>query len=398
MSIHNYSLRQLLEIEACTRCSLCADICPAVAASRDGLLSGMYRIHRLKEIQRLRYGISGILRRFSGRGKITSKQLKEYGDTVFRCTLCGSCQETCPVGIRMKDLWISLRQDIVHSGHYPENADVIGDNLAKSKNVFAEDNGERADWIENIRDIQNHHLIRDSAEVVYFTGCVASYFPMAQRIPMALIEILELFGVDFTLLGKDEWCCGYPLLGAGQMERCQEIIDHNIEVTLGKSAKKVIFSCPSCYRMWHEYYPHDFEIYHATQYLLELISNNSIALKEVSMVVTYHDPCDLGRGSRVFEEPREIIRSIPGVKLLEMERNREKCLCCGGGGNLEMMDARLSAEIARLKIEEVLATGAEAVVTSCQQCVRTMNTFVKRNKISLNVMDITNLLQQALIP
>jgi heterodisulfide reductase subunit D len=397
MSIQDYSLRQLLEIEACTRCSLCADICPAVAASRDGLLSGIYRIHRLREIQRSRYGIIGMMRRLSGRGELTSKQLKEYGDTVFRCTLCGSCQESCPVGINMKDLWISLRQDIVHSGHYPENVDVIGDNLAKSNNVFAEDNDERADWIENIRDFQDHNLIKDSAEVVYFTGCVASYFPMAQRIPMALIEILELFDVDFTLLGEDEWCCGYPLLGAGLRERRQEIIEHNLEVTLGKRAKKVIFSCPSCYQMWQEYYPHDFKIYHVTQYLLELFNDNPIPLKEVPMVVTYHDPCDLGRGSRVFEEPREIIRSIPGVKLLELERNREKCLCCGGGGNLEMMDARLSSEIAGIKIEEVLDTGAEAVVTSCQQCVRTMNTFVKRNKISLEVMDITNLLMRALI-
>jgi heterodisulfide reductase subunit D len=114
------------------------------------------------------------------------------------------------------------------------------------------------------------------------------------------------------------------------------------------------------------------------------------------LTVTYHDPCDLGRGSRVFDAPREAIQSIPGIKFVELARNRENCQCCGGGGNLEMIDAGLSAEIAKQKIEEIMHTGAEAVVTSCQQCVRTMTTYVKRNKVSLEVLDITQLIHRAL--
>jgi heterodisulfide reductase subunit D len=114
------------------------------------------------------------------------------------------------------------------------------------------------------------------------------------------------------------------------------------------------------------------------------------------MTVTYHDPCDLGRGARVYENPREVIRSIPGITFVELPHNREDCRCCGGGGNLEMVDAKLSAEIAKAKIEEILSTGAQAVVTSCQQCVRTMVTYVRRNKISLEVLDITQLIQKAL--
>ncbi len=115
------------------------------------------------------------------------------------------------------------------------------------------------------------------------------------------------------------------------------------------------------------------------------------------MTVTYHDPCDLGRGGQVYEKPRRVIRSIPGIRLVEMERNRDKCTCCGGGGNLEMIDKDLSAAIAGKKIEEALATGAEAVITACQQCVRTMNTYVKRNKIQLEVMDVTQLIERALL-
>jgi len=138
------------------------------------------------------------------------------------------------------------------------------------------------------------------------------------------------------------------------------------------------------------------EIFHVTEFLIELLKNKQLQLKELPMTVTYHDPCDLGRGARVFEAPRDIIHSIPGVNLVELADNRESCKCCGGGGNLEMIDTKLSAEIARRKIDDVMMTGAEAVITSCQQCVRTMNTFVRRNKIPIEVMDITELVKRAL--
>jgi heterodisulfide reductase subunit D len=213
---------------------------------------------------------------------------------------------------------------------------------------------------------------------------------------MALSDVLDTADADFTLLGEDEWCCGFPLLGAGLREHLQELMDHNIEAVKQKGAHTVVFACPSCYQMWREYYPHEFEIYHVTQYLNQLITSGKLALKAQELTVTYHDPCDLGRGSQEYEAPRDVIRSIPGVNLVEMEHNRENCLCCGGGGNLEMIDAGLSGEIAKAKIDEVLATGAEAVVTACQQCVRTMVTHTRRNKISLEVLDIVQLIQEAL--
>ncbi len=176
----------------------------------------------------------------------------------------------------------------------------------------------------------------------------------------------------------------------------QELIDHNISAARDRGARKILFACPSCYQVWREYYPPEFELIHATQLLTSLINDNRVPLKELPLTVTYHDPCDLGRGARVFDEPREVIRSIPGVKLIELPRNRENCQCCGGGGNLEMIDPKLSAGIARQKIDEVLRTGAQAVVTSCQQCVRTMTSYVRRNKVPIEVMDITQLVQRAL--
>jgi heterodisulfide reductase subunit D len=389
----DYSIKQILEMEACTNCQVCADVCPAVQAAREGQLSAVYRMKGLKRVLRRR---AGLFRKLFGKAEPSEGELKQFGDTVFRCTLCGNCQEVCPVGIHLRDLWLSIRQDLVHSEAYPEKVDMIRDNLDESHNVFAEDNEERADWVEDMREAPDHGYMKDKAEVVYFTGCVAAYFPLAQNIPMALAEILDASGVDFTLLGEEEWCCGFPLLGAGLKDMFQELVEHNLAAVREKGGRRVIFACPSCYQMWREYYPHEFEISHATQFLLELVRENRVALKELPMTVTYHDPCDLGRGARVFDAPREVIRSIPGITFVELPRNRENCQCCGGGGNLEMIDADLSKEIARKKVEEILETGAQAVVTSCQQCVRTMMTYARRNKVPLEVLDITQLIHKAL--
>ena len=273
---------------------------------------------------------------------------------------------------------------------------MIGENISESHNVFDEDNEERADWVDDMPDAPDDGLIKDEAEVVYFTGCVSAYFPMAQQIPIALANIFQTAEVDFTLLGEEEWCCGFPLLGAGLKEMTTEVIEHNMAAIREKGASTIVFACPSCYQMWREYYPKEFEIFHFAEYAVHLLRNGRIPLKTLDLTVTYHDPCDLGRGANVYEEPRRIIRSLPGVNLVEMPRNREKCACCGGGGNLEMVDRDLSASIAKEKIEEALNTGAQAVVTACQQCVRTMNTYVKRNKIKLDVLDITQLIERAL--
>lgn len=393
MAQTDYSIMEILQMDACTDCCLCADVCPAVSATEDGQLSGVYRLSELRRIMRSR---TGLLRRFFGKQAPTGEQLKQFSDTVFRCTLCGRCQQVCPSGILLKDLWLSLRQDLVHCHAYPQKVDMIGENLAESHNVFNEDNEERAEWVEDVPAAPDHGYIKDQADVVYFTGCVSAYYPLAQQIPIALVKILDAARVDFTLLGEDEWCCGFPMLGAGLRDRVKDLVEHNLKAVREKGAKKVIFSCPSCYQMWREHYPREFEIYHVTQFANELMASGQLALNDLSLTVTYHDPCDLGRGSGEYEAPRQVIRSIPGVKLVELAHNRENCLCCGGGGNLEMIDAELSADIARDKIDEALQTGVQAIVTACQQCVRTMTTYARRNKVAIEVMDITQLIHKAL--
>jgi heterodisulfide reductase subunit D len=392
MTLSDYSLKEIIQIEACTNCMLCAEVCPAVSATQEGSLSGVHRLHELRRLFRARAGL--FKRFFSFMQK--EETLKKFSETLYRCTLCGRCQEVCPAGISLKDIWLSLRQDLVHSNTFPGKVEMIKENVLKSHNVFDEDNEERADWVEDLDDPPEHGHIKETAEIVYFTGCVSSYFPMAQQIPLSLVEIFESADVDFTLLGEDEYCCGFPFLGAGLRDRIDELIEHNVEAVKRKNAKKVVFACPSCYRMWKEYYPPEFELYHVTQFIKQELLNDKIKLKTIDKAVTYHDPCDLGRGSGEYDAPRDIIKAIPGIKLVEMEKNRENCVCCGGGGNLEMIDAGLSKDIAGDKIRQVLDTGADAVITSCQQCVRTMKGYVRLNKIKLEVLDIVELVKKAL--
>jgi len=393
LSNSNFSVRQLIEASACTGCRLCVDVCPAVSAAGDGRLSGLYRLTGLRRIAGSR---AGLLARLMRRGPIGADDMTRFGETVFKCTLCANCEEVCPVGLHLRDLWYSVRQDVVGAGAGPRKVEAIRENLEETYNVFGEDNEERADWVEDLPDAPEDGYVRDRADVVYFTGCVAAYYPLAQQIPMAMAEIMEARGVNFTLLGEDEWCCGFPLLGAGLKDQVRTFIDHNIEAVRKRGAQKIVFACPSCYHIWREMYPPEFEIFHFTGFMEDLLAQEPFPLGPLDLKVTYHDPCDLGRGARVFEAPRRVIRSIPGVNLVEMPRNRENCLCCGGGGNLEMTDPELSAGITRLKIEEVLGTGARAVVTACQQCVRTMTTYVRRNDVPLEIMDMTQLIHKAL--
>ena len=393
MSNRNYSLRQLLQLQACTNCQACADVCPAVAGSDDGKLSAAYRLEALGRLVKAR---AGFWRRLGFIKEPTAEELRAFSDTVFRCTLCGNCRQVCPVGLDLTQLWHSIRQDMVASDAYPGKIDMIRENLSESHNVFGEDNEERAEWVEDMPDAPADGYIKEQADVIYFTGCVASFFPLAQRIPMDLAKIFDAAQVDFTLLGEDEWCCGFPLLGAGLSGQLDGLIANNVDAIKARGATQVVFACPSCYRMWQEHYPREFEIFHATEFLVKLIKEDRLSLRKLDLTVTYHDPCDLGRGAGTFDAPRDIIKSIPGVRFVELHSNRENCSCCGGGGNLEMIDAKLSGNIAANKIKEVTATGAQAVVTACQQCVRTMTTYTRRNKVPVDVMDIVQLLYKAL--
>ena len=367
------------EFDQCIKCGLCQATCPVC-----------------KEL---------LLEKYTPRGKIQLARFYNQGDLglsahyqdIFaKCLLCGACVTTCPSGVDLNKVFINMREEIAEKKGVHHKMEEVVRSLVVNYNISGEDNSERGEWRDFLKDLPDHMYQKDKAEVVYFVGCVASFFPMVQKIPQSLVRILESAGVDFTILAGDEWCCGFPLIGAGVPEKAREMIEHNLERVIELGAKMVVFSCPSCYRTWKEYYRTDLELFHSTQLIEKLIRDGAIRLGAVNTTVTYHDPCDLGRNGGVYDAPRWILKSIPGLTLLELENNHTQSVCCGGGGNLELADSGLSAALAQKKIEEIQRTGAKTVVTSCQQCIRTIRARAARQEIDLDVWDITELVVQSM--
>jgi heterodisulfide reductase subunit D len=369
------------EFDQCIKCGLCMAACPVC-----------------KELLLEKYTPRGKIQlaRHHHRGKL---ELSEQTREIFaKCLLCGACSVTCPSGVDLRKVFLSMRQEIAfQQGVHPMMEQAVR-SLSENKNISSEDNRERGEWCDDLTDVPAHLLEKDNAQVAYFVGCVASFFPMVQRIPRNVIQILVSSDVDVAVLSGEEWCCGYPLLGAGSPERMNELREHNLKRMHRLGVKQVVFSCPSCLKTWEEHYDTDLELFHSSQFIEQLMRQGALKLKKLDRTVTYHDPCDLGRGMGVFETPREILRAIPGLSLVELEKNRSQSVCCGGGGNLEMADPKLSGTVARRKLEQIQGTGARTVVTSCQQCVRTIQGRARRERLDLEVMDITDIVRLAMDP
>jgi len=367
------------EFDQCIKCGLCLANCPV--------------------------GKALFLEKYTPRGKVQlAKRFvagdleisEHYRDIFAKCLLCGACTVTCPSGVDQKKVFLKMREEIVDKRGLHPNVKAAVASLLDNHNISDEDNSERGDWRDDIRDLPDHQYEKERVDVVYFVGCVASFFPMVQSIPQNMVQILESAGVDFAILAGEEWCCGFPLIGAGVPGEMKALMDHNLEKVKALNAKEVVFSCPSCYRTWKEYYPTDLRLSHSTQLIERLIGEGALSLGELHETVTYHDPCDLGRNGGVFDAPRQILRSIPGLTFVELTANRNQSICCGGGGNLEMADGSLSGRIAQNKIEEIQQTGSDIVVTACQQCVRTIKGKVRREKLDLEVVDITDIVVRSL--
>ena len=327
--------------------------------------------------------------------------------TFCLCTQCYACQVRCPRGIQIGDTMRHLREWAVANGfEIPAALVQLREAVRASYNILNENNESRLIWSQNLEPIpgQIQDAQKGQAEVLLFTGCVSSFYPMAYSIPQSLVQILEQTGVTYTTLGGEEWCCGYPLYGAGMNGQLAELASHNIQKAQALAPQRLVATCASCYHTWLHIYPDlnngcddfGFEVLHASEFLAGLIEAGRIEMGEMDWVVTYHDPCDLGRKSGVYEPPRAIIRSIPGIELREMPNNREDTMCCGGGGDVAMMEADVTEHIAERRLAQAVSTGANAIISSCQQCKRTLLQAARKTKTRIRVLDVTELVWQAM--
>ncbi len=324
-------------------------------------------------------------------------------NTMWLCTACNSCTVRCPRDIQVSENMRLVREWVLRDG-LQETPPVLGklsDSIRASHNMMGDNNDTRLIWSSNLPDGLGE--LKRQAEVLWFVGCVASFYPMAYKIPQALVQIFHRSGVDFTLMGGEEWCCGFPLFTAGMSDQVRELGVHNLEGVRATGARTIVSTCASCFHTWKHIYPEmlpgfpkDLEVLHATEYLARLVENGTITLGPVERTITYHDPCDLGKRNNIFEEPRYVLQKIPGIKLVEMANHHQNSLCCGGGGNVEAFSPDAVNEASKNRLEQALATGAEYVVSACQQCMRTFFNGTRKHNIRLRTMDFTQLVLESM--
>ncbi len=370
----------------CVRCGLCLSVCPGYRESLNETDSPRARVALVRAVK------EGLL----------ENPTDEYSRAFFRCLLCGACTFTCPSGVAVDRILELTRGELASLGLLPEVLADLDSRIAQYRNISAEENEGRLIWADNLPSPPTG-LGKDRAEVAYFVGCVSSFFPRSYKVPQSLVQIFDRAGVDYTLLGGTEWCCGYPMFINGELDRARELIRHNVEAVRAMGVKRVVTTCPSCFHFWKHSYPAalateelGLEVQHATEFLADLLETGKLKLHELRENVTYHDPCDLGRKSGVIEAPRRVLAQIPGLRLVEMAENRDSSHCCGGGGNLESFAPEVSQAVARNRIRQAAEVGAGTVVSACQQCERTLANAARAERIRIRVKDITEVVLEAL--
>ncbi len=393
-----FTVRQLIELDACTRCGECRLWCPTFAEK--GTLEA---ITPFKKIDSLRNFLrrDGLLARLLRRKPVTDEELALFAQGVYDCTLCARCYQVCPVGIEMRPLWIAMREQLVELGQHPALMNRLRDTVTANYNISGDPNQNRLGWTANLATVPAGLDRKQNAQVVYFMGCVAAFYPMVYSVPQSLVALLDRAGVDFTTLGGEEWCCGFPLVIAGMGKHARDLMYHNVQAVRALKAHTLVAACPSCYHTWKHEYPRllgeplGFAVQHETEFLADLVKSGAFQFKPVAKKVTYHDPCDLGRTSGIYDEPRQIIQAIPGIELVEMRDNRQYALCCGGGGDVEMADAETSGAVARRRLGQAQETGAELIITACQQCKRTLLGAARKEKVRIRTLDVSELLWES---
>jgi heterodisulfide reductase subunit D len=365
-------------IVVCYQCGTCSGSCPT-ASEMD------YNPRRI--LHMLRLGL--------GERVLNSR-------AIWLCTSCYSCTARCPREISISDTMLGLRSLAVDQGlDLPPNLVALRDTVTTRHNISGDDNTTRLIWSDNLEAHTLAFREKRQADVAFYVGCVASFYPMVYGIPQAMVQVMDRAGVDFATLGGEEWCCGYPLFTAGMGDLVANLMTHNVARVRDMGAKTVVTTCPSCYYTWTHLYPQlapfssGVEILHASQFLARLMEQGQLRLGSFEQVVTYHDPCDLGRKSGVFDAPRQVIEGIPGVEFREMDASREDALCCGGGGDVQIVDESVTASVADRRLGQAQRTGARVLLSACQQCKRTLMAAARRNRVRVRVMDLAELAWKA---
>jgi Fe-S oxidoreductase len=401
--INEFTWKQLMDLDACTRCGRCQDHCPAFLTQKP--LSPKKLINDLGDHFREQAPI--ILKANSGgTGPAEVSQLIGMAvqeDEVWACTTCRSCMEHCPVHIEHVDKVIDMRRyKVLMEGQFPEELKVAFKGLETNSNPWGLGQSTRAEWISELGVPVLSELEDKNVDWLFFVGCMRSYDDRNKNVALSMARILKHLGEKFAILGMEEGCCGDPARRAGNEYLYQMLAQTNIETFNKYNIKKILTTCPHCLNTLNvEYAQLGFqaEVVHHADFLASQIKNKRITLSHsIDKTITYHDPCYLGRYSNIYDAPRRVLDASVSLKRVEMDRSRQDSLCCGAGGSWMWMDEKTGERINHFRLKDILAKSPDGVTTACPFCVLMLTDAVKDNELDdqLKVWDIAEIVEMGL--
>ena len=385
----------MLELDACTQCGECLKHCPVQEVTGNPSVSPPEKIRMFREFIR---NTDGLKAKLFGSAGVDRKLLDDFTKAVYECTTCGACGQNCPVGIFTQRLWPTLRKEMVKRGLGPIGVQAKLPAAVKSSgNPYDKPAADRyRPWFpEQVR-------LAERADIAYYAGCTGAY--EAQPMVRGDALVLGAIGDPFTMLPpEEEVCCGFPLFITGQHDLLEDLVMRLVEGYRARSVKTLICSCPCCVnimsRDWPAIYGQKlpFAIRHISQFVASSIKAGKLKLnKELRERVIYHDPCYLSRGVGVIEEPRKVLKSIPGLTLLEFERHGLNSRCCGSGGAARKVFHENAIKMGRQTIDEAVAKKADRLILSCPACYAKVNEAMQGHDRQIRITDIMELVAEQL--
>jgi Fe-S oxidoreductase len=396
--ITDFTWKQLLDLYSCVIYGQCQEVCPATASGKT--LNPKRLIDDLKK-HLLEVG-PGLLK---GKGEAEASPANPgkaligdviTEDVIWACTTCRACQQVCPVAVEHVDKIIDLRRNLVmEQASIPETAEGALRSIEDRGHPWRGTTLSRTDWAEGL-DIKTLAEDKD-VDILFWVGCSYALEERSTKVAQALAKLLKLAGINFGILGAEESCCGEPARRLGNEYLFQIQAEKNIELLKSYGVKRIVTACPHGYNTIKNEYPQfggEFEVIHHTELIAQLLKEGKLKVnKAQGESVTYHDPCYLGRYNDIYQPPRRIIKSIPDIRMVEMERNGKNSFCCGGGGGHMWLEEQTGRRINEMRTEQALETKAQIVVTACSFCLQMFDDGIKAKAAEekLRVMDIAEL-------
>ncbi len=332
------------------------------------------------------------------------KLSQEISDVIFQCTLCGLCEEFCfnsqsesfdfPLHNIMDHVntFEALRADLVAAGFPIESQVPMNKAMVELLNPYERDNKEKHTWTEEL-DFKIKNAYTEDAEILYFVGCTSALTPQIKHVVIASAKIFNKLGIDFSVFGEREVCCGSVGMRTGDRKSFGKVSEQNANLFKERGIKRIVTSCAGCYRTFKKDYGENLEgieVLHTVEFLNDIITEKNVQLKNLGIKTTYHDPCHLGRHMGVYDAPRELLNKIS--TLTEMKTNRNGAMCCGAGGGVKKGFPELSMEMAKNRVKEAEDTGAEYLVSTCPFCWRNLSDAIEALNSNLKMKDLVELI------